>query len=551
MPADGDNSKSTEAIRKRSNELAASGGRHTAEAELLAALSDGTLSFDQVSEEALRLSMETSGSDAVIDALIRAVEDSPMAEEQMHWPELAQEAVKAEPIRVSPLQMPRKPSTIPARWSGPLVWIAAAAALAFVCLVVFRESRPQKRTTAGNDPAQQTPAKPEPSLGGNGTETAASSAPKTKDTNKTPASGTHPGSGTIESLPANGVSDPAIADNNSAQVGAAHPSVSDDNTRREIATNETGPADIVAGDPELIQKRLVSQIRLTKAAADHSDIVIPGDVVVLHKDGLLMCSSASPYAYTETYNNGVLAPSQNRTRDAAKGFLKSRIMTPGSLGDAANNGCVSRKFVAGEKFWVTDVALQKDGILVSTISDPYNDTRYYGQIKFPFPRGSVSSPDDFAKIISEVITVQPTRETGGSGLRMAKESPTPDPAIPPVPPLPPMPTVAMSPIDTSPMMVEVGQSKEEVASRFGPPALTADVGAKEIYFYNDFKVTFLNGTVNSLGASSAGRLARLNIASTSTSARPLASHASTATGANAKAPAARANGTPATAPRHH
>ena len=52
-----------------------------------------------------------------------------------------------------------------------------------------------------------------------------------------------------------------------------------------------------AGDPAtLIQEKLVTQIKLTKATADHSDIVTAGDVLVLHKDGLMMCSSASSYA---------------------------------------------------------------------------------------------------------------------------------------------------------------------------------------------------------------------------------------------------------------
>jgi hypothetical protein len=42
-----------------------------------------------------------------------------------------------------------------------------------------------------------------------------------------------------------------------------------------------------AGDPAtLIKEKLVSQIKLTKAAADHSDIVTAGDVVVLHKDAV-------------------------------------------------------------------------------------------------------------------------------------------------------------------------------------------------------------------------------------------------------------------------
>jgi hypothetical protein len=165
------------------------------------------------------------------------------------------------------------------------------------------------------------------------------------------------------------------------------------------------------GDPAtLIQEKLVSQMKLTKAAADHSDIVTAGDIVVLHKDGLMMCSSASSYAFSNTYSGGVLSANlNNRAKDAAKSFLKGHLPFGGggSVSDAANNGCTSRKFVAGEKFWVTGVSIQKDGILVSTFSDPYNDVRYYGEIKFLFPKGSVPPVDDFVKTVSEVITVQP------------------------------------------------------------------------------------------------------------------------------------------------
>ena len=118
-----------------------------------------------------------------------------------------------------------------------------------------------------------------------------------------------------------------------------------------------------AGDPgTLIQEKLVSQIKLTKATADHSDIVTAGDVLVLHKDGLMMCSSDSSYAFSNTYSGGVLAANyNNRAKDAAKSFFKGRIPFGGggSVADAANNGCASRKFVAGEKFWVTGIALSE------------------------------------------------------------------------------------------------------------------------------------------------------------------------------------------------
>ena len=162
-----------------------------------------------------------------------------------------------------------------------------------------------------------------------------------------------------------------------------------------------------SGDPQLIQQKLLSQFKLAKSTADHSDLVTAGDVIVLHKDGLMMCSSASSYPYANTYSGGVLAASEkNRVKDATKSYLKGKLPFGGGGGvsDAANNGCQSRKFVAGEKFWLTAISAQKDGITFSVISDPYQDVRYYGELKFAF-KGAVPSSDDFVKTVAEVLTV--------------------------------------------------------------------------------------------------------------------------------------------------
>jgi len=104
----------------------------------------------------------------------------------------------------------------------------------------------------------------------------------------------------------------------------------------------------------LIQNKLISQINLTKTTADRTDIVTPGDIVVLQKDGVMMCSTDSAYAYSNTYENGVLSGNQkNRAKDAAMTGTKTAIMGHFGLGngssptDAASNACPSRKFVAG------------------------------------------------------------------------------------------------------------------------------------------------------------------------------------------------------------
>lgn len=270
------------------------------------------------------------------------------------------------------------------------------------------------------------------------------------------------------------------------------------------------------GDPAtLAEEKVASQIKLTKAAADHTDIVTAGDIVVLHKDGLMMCSSASSYGFSNTYSNGVLSANlNNRAKDAAKSFLRGRLPFGGggSAADAANNGCTSRKFVAGEKFWITGITLQKDGVLVNTFSDPYNDTRYYGEIKFAFPKGSVPPPDAFAKTVAELITVQPPDDKDSKGDQggdqgngqggQQGQTAAAGPAAAPAPAAPAAPMAAIPPppppSDAPPPTISIGQTKDQVTTAFGQPVRVAKLGAKEIYYYKDMKVTFTNGKVSNV-----------------------------------------------------
>jgi len=162
-----------------------------------------------------------------------------------------------------------------------------------------------------------------------------------------------------------------------------------------------------------------------------------------------------------------------------------------------------RKFVAGEKFWVTGIAAHKDGIVVSTFSDPYNDVRFYGEIKFPFAKGSVPPVDDFVKTVSEVITVQPAEGQGDQGNQGGQgdqgSQPAPEAAPEPAPAPAAMQTIAPPPpSDAPPPTIEIGQSKDQVIAGFGQPARVAKLGAKEIFYYKDMKVTFTNGKVSNV-----------------------------------------------------
>ncbi|MGA2252385.1 hypothetical protein [Terracidiphilus sp.] len=271
------------------------------------------------------------------------------------------------------------------------------------------------------------------------------------------------------------------------------------------------------GDPAtLIKEKLGSEIKLTKITAAHDDIVTAGDVILLHKDGMMMCSSDSAYAYSNSYQNGVLGGNlSNRSKDSATNYLKGKLFgNGGSLKDAATGGgCSSRKFVSGEKFWITDIEIAKDnsGIIVSTFSDEYNKVRYYGVIKFPFPaKNNVPPVDTEVKTVEEVLTVVPAddaKKDKGDGATAQGQTDqagkAPAPAADPAPAPAPTPMAAIAPpppaADAPPPTIAVGQTRDQVVAGFGQPTRKAQLSStKEIYFYKDMKVTFVSGKVSNI-----------------------------------------------------
>lgn len=244
------------------------------------------------------------------------------------------------------------------------------------------------------------------------------------------------------------------------------------------------------GDPiAAIQQRLNSQINVTRITADRSDIVTPGDVVVIHRPGLVMYAVFSPMPPSNSYKNGKIGQGWGGFgKDLAIGMA-----TPGA-GTAADYP--HRMFVPEEKCWVTGIQVQKDGVLFQLYSDPYGDTRFYANLKVPFPDKKVVPPVDVAlQTVADVLTVLPADNQSGQGYQQA---PPPPPAY--APPAPPAPSqygdIAPPPPPTSMPTISIGQTKADVTSAFGEPVRKAILGPKEIYFFKDMKVTFINGKVS-------------------------------------------------------
>ena len=241
-----------------------------------------------------------------------------------------------------------------------------------------------------------------------------------------------------------------------------------------------------AGDPAVIQQQLNSQFQVTRITADRSDIVTPGSVVELHRNGLIMYAVFSPMPPSNTYKNGKIGQGWG-------GFGKDLMIGMAAPGGATANDYPHRQFMAGEKCWVTGVQAQKDGISLQLYSDPYDGIRFYANLKIPFPDKKTAPPPEAAlQLVAEVLTVVGADNQGGQG-------------GPPPPPPAPLPAPASSqfgdiapppPPPSATPTIALGQTRLQVVAAFGPPLRKAALGAQEVYVYKDMKVTFTNGKVS-------------------------------------------------------
>jgi hypothetical protein len=265
-----------------------------------------------------------------------------------------------------------------------------------------------------------------------------------------------------------------------------------------------------------IQKKLESEYQLTKTTDDKSDIVTAGSVLILHKDKVLMVaatSTANPCM--NTYKDGKISP----TKACGVGEKLRRLPGFGRV-PGGGSAPATRNFVSGEKFWVTKIDVRDSGIVFDFFTDatPSGDqgVRYKAALTIPF--GALTpTPDEALKTVAEVITVAPADNKdskdakdakgekqqpaqggqapavqGGQQQAAAPSQPAPAAAPAEAPPAP------IEPPAPPPAEISLGQTPAQVVATLGEPARKGKVGTKDIYFYKDMKVTFVNGKVTDI-----------------------------------------------------
>ena len=237
-------------------------------------------------------------------------------------------------------------------------------------------------------------------------------------------------------------------------------------------------APVWAGAQAPIEQQIASQFPLTKATADRTDIVTAGAVMDLKKDGLLMYATDARTKAQLVYRDGHIQAST------------STKMTSFSVFGHTGADIVHRTFVAGEKVWLIDVQMPGDGVVLQLLSDPIADVRYTAFLKIPFPKGGSLPADQVIAQIGQVLSPE-----GGNAAPPAQVAGTPPtPAAPPLAPIAPPPPPPDQPA-APPQAREKGQTKNQVWAAFGAPVRVVKRGPKEIDFYKDMKVTFVNNKV--------------------------------------------------------
>jgi hypothetical protein len=161
----------------------------------------------------------------------------------------------------------------------------------------------------------------------------------------------------------------------------------------------------------------------------------------------------------------------------------------------------SRYFQSGEKVYLLkiDINVKKEQISVHIVAcDSCNGTDpatfFKSEVQFEFPKGylETATAAQVQDTVNQVMTID-----GGDAKQPGAPADAPAPAAVPAATAPPAPIAPPPPpADQPPQTIEIGQTVDQVVAALGQPQKIAKVGAKQIYFYKDLKVTFNNGKVS-------------------------------------------------------
>jgi hypothetical protein len=250
-----------------------------------------------------------------------------------------------------------------------------------------------------------------------------------------------------------------------------------------------------------VQDQLVAQYKLVKIGSDTGgySVVEEGTVLAIQKGGILAVPYEDKTVLATKYQDGQI-----------HGPSGLKVLGRGSIMGRFGKEQTTHLFAKGDKVYPTkiDVNVSKDNVTLGIVAcDTCNKTDpptyNKAEVVFEFPKGSLASAtaDSVQKIIAQVFTVSKDDskddkgdkkgdDKGGqqqaAGQDQGQQQGAQDQG---------QQQGADQPA-AEPVSIEKGMSVDDVEAAMGKPDKKATLGTKQIYYYKDMKVIFLNGKVS-------------------------------------------------------
>jgi hypothetical protein len=241
-----------------------------------------------------------------------------------------------------------------------------------------------------------------------------------------------------------------------------------------------------------LQEQLAAQYKLVKMGSDTSgySVVEKGTLLAIQKGGILAVPYGDSSVLSTKYEGGAIHGPSGLAVVGRKSIM-------GRFGKEQT----THLFAVGDKVYPMkiDVNLAKDSVTVGIVAcDTCNKTDpptyNKAQVVFEFPKGSLAAADATAveKTIGQVLTISDDdaqqdkaaddkgadkggQQQGGQdqGQQQQADQPAAEPAS-----------------------IEKGMTPDQVEGAMGKPEKKVTLGVKQIYYYKDMKVIFMNGKVS-------------------------------------------------------
>jgi hypothetical protein len=253
-----------------------------------------------------------------------------------------------------------------------------------------------------------------------------------------------------------------------------------------------------------VQDQLVTQYKLVKIGSDTGgySVVEEGTVLAIQKGGILAVPYEDKTVLATKYQDGQI-----------HGPSGLKVLGRGSIMGRFGKEQTTHLFAKGDKVYPTKIEVNpsKDNVTVGIVAcDTCNKTDpptyNKAEVVFMFPAGSLANAtaDSVQKIIAQVFTVSKDdskddkgdkkgddkggqqqaagqdqgQQQGAQGAQdQGQQQGGDQPAAEPV-------------------SIEKGMSVDDVEAAMGKPDKKVTLGTKQIYYYKDMKVIFINGKVS-------------------------------------------------------